>query len=50
MTRSSSLNGRAGKSNRDDYSPSASPADASAGDSLDDDLTSDTLVAPARAD
>ncbi|CAJ9894114.1 ribosomal large subunit pseudouridine synthase D [Burkholderia pseudomallei] len=50
MTRSSSLNARAGKSNRDDYSPSASPADASAGDSLDDDLTSDTLVAPARAD
>lgn len=50
MTRSSSLNARAGKSNRDDYSPSASPADASAGDSLDDDLTSDTLVAPPRAD
>ncbi|MET5020943.1 RluA family pseudouridine synthase, partial [Burkholderia pseudomallei] len=43
MTRSSSLNARAGKSNRDDYIPSASPADASAGDSLDDDLTSDTL-------
>ncbi|AOJ68753.1 MULTISPECIES: RluA family pseudouridine synthase [Burkholderia] len=50
MTRSSSLNARAGKSNRDDYSPSVSPADASAGDSLDDDLTSDALVAPASAD
>ncbi|AOJ09860.1 RluA family pseudouridine synthase [Burkholderia mayonis] len=50
MTRSSTLNARTGTSNRDDYSPSAGPADASPGDSLDDDLTSDALVAPVSAD
>ncbi|MGU7780648.1 RluA family pseudouridine synthase [Burkholderia sp. PU8-34] len=43
MTRSSSQNAQPGTSNREDYSPSDRPADAAAGDSLDDDLTGDAL-------
>ncbi|MGU7776394.1 RluA family pseudouridine synthase [Burkholderia sp. MR1-5-21] len=43
MTRSNSQNAQQGTSNREDYSPSDRPADAAAGDSLDDDLTGDAL-------
>ena len=35
MTRSSSFRARPGTANGDDYSPSSTPSDASAGDSLD---------------
>lgn len=43
MTRSSSQNAPRGKSDREDYSPSARPADAASGDSVDDDLPAAAL-------
>ncbi|KVM65395.1 pseudouridine synthase [Burkholderia gladioli] len=49
MTRSSSFRARPGTANGDDYSPSSTPPDASAGDSLDDDLSGESLAAPACA-
>lgn len=49
MTRSSSFRARPGTANGDDYSPSSTPSDASAGDSLDDDLSGESLAAPACA-
>ncbi|MBR7916223.1 RluA family pseudouridine synthase [Burkholderia vietnamiensis] len=43
MTRSSSQNAPRGKSDREDYSPSARPADAASGDSVADDLPAAAL-------
>ncbi|MBR8000317.1 RluA family pseudouridine synthase [Burkholderia vietnamiensis] len=43
MTRSSSQNAPRGKSDREDYSPSARPADAASGDFVDDDLPAAAL-------
>ncbi|QQK01263.1 RluA family pseudouridine synthase [Burkholderia anthina] len=46
MTRSSSQNAPRGKPNREDYSPSDRPADATSGDSPDDDLAAGAMQPP----